>query len=150
MGREIALLDGKPRSADAAAIEATTLLVVERRQFLPFLAANQGLTLRLLAVLCERVRRTSVALEEIALFDLPARLARVLVKLANDYGRPTTNGIRIDFKLSQRDLSTLVASSRESINKQLRTWRDGHVVEMDGGYITLREPDELKRLVGMK
>ncbi|MGE0415946.1 MAG: Crp/Fnr family transcriptional regulator [Acetobacteraceae bacterium] len=145
---EIALLDGKPRSADAAATEETTLLVLERRVFLPFLSENQDLVLRLLAVLCDRLRKTSVALEEIALFDLPARLARVLLKLADDYGRASDNGgTRIDFKLSQRDLSNLVASTRESVNKQLRAWRDTNVVDLDGGYIVLLRPERLARLI---
>ena len=60
---EIALLDGKPRSADCSAIEETVLLVLERRNFLPFLRRNEDLYLRLLAVLCEKLRRTSMALE---------------------------------------------------------------------------------------
>jgi CRP-like cAMP-binding protein len=144
---EIALLDGKPRSADAQATEETNLLVLERRVFLPFLAGNQDLVLRLLAVLCDRLRKTSVALEEIALFDLPARLARVLLKLSDDYGRATERGTRIDFKLSQRDLSNLVASTRESVNKQLRAWRDTNVVDLEGGYIVLLRPDRLVRLI---
>jgi CRP-like cAMP-binding protein len=145
---EIALLDAKPRSADATAIEQTTLLVVERRQFLPFLRQNDDLYLRLLAVLCDRLRRTSLALEGIALFDLPARLARLLLKLAEDYGRPCAGGTRVDMKLSQRDLSTLVASSRESVNKQLRIWRDEGVVSLDAGYLVLRRPAALQELVG--
>jgi CRP-like cAMP-binding protein len=145
---EIALLDGKPRSADATAIEETTLLVVERRQFLPFLRQNDDLYLRLLAVLCDRLRRTSLALEGLALFDLPARLARLLLKLAEDYGRTCADGTRIDMKLSQRDLSTLVAASRESVNKQLRIWREDGVVTTDGGYLVLRRPAELQALVG--
>ncbi len=144
---EIALLDGKPRSADASATEETNLLVLERRHFQPFLTANQDLTLRLLAVLCDRLRRTSVALEEIALFDLPARLARVLLQLANDYGRTTPAGTRIDFKLSQRDLSNLVASTRESVNKQLRIWRDANVVDLDGGYVVILRADRLRALI---
>lgn len=144
---EIALLDGKPRSADAAATEDTTLLVLERRVFQPFLRDNQDLTLRMLAVLCERLRKTSVALEEIALFDLPARLARVLLKLGDDYGRSVGTGVRIDFKLSQRDLSNLVAATRESVNKQLRAWRDSNVVDIDAGYIILLQPTRLARLV---
>lgn len=144
---EIALLDGKPRSADAAATEDTTLLVLERRAFQPFLRDNQDLTLRLLAVLCDRLRKTSVALEEIALFDLPARLARVLLKLGDDYGRSVGTGVRIDFKLSQRDLSNLVAATRESVNKQLRAWRDSNVVDIDAGYIILLQPTRLERLV---
>ncbi len=144
---EIALLDGKQRSADASALEDTLLLVVERRHFLPFLRRNDDLYLRLLAVLCDRLRRTSMALEELALFDLPARLARVLLKMAEDYGRPAVGGVRIDMKLSQRDLSTLVASTRESVNKQMQSWRKGGVVDMDSGYIVLRRSAELRMLV---
>jgi CRP/FNR family transcriptional regulator, cyclic AMP receptor protein len=145
---EIALLDGKPRSADVTAAEDTLLLVVERRHFLPFLWKNEDLYLRLLVVLCERLRRTSLALEELALFELPARLARLLLKLADDYGRPCPDGVRIELKLSQRDLANQVASSRETVNKQLRVWRDDGVVSTQGGYITIRRMDELKRLVG--
>jgi CRP-like cAMP-binding protein len=74
-------------------------------------------------------------------------LARVLLKLANDYGRPGATGTRIDLKLSQRDLSNLVASSRESVNKQLRAWRETSVVDIEDGLIVLRRPLELKRLI---
>ena len=88
------------------------MLVVERRiHFLPFLRQNEDLFLRLLSVLCSRLRRTSMALEEIALFDLPVRLARVLLKLAEDYGRASPGGTQMDLKLSQRDLSNLVAAT---------------------------------------
>lgn len=145
---EIALLDGKPRSADATALEDSVLLVIERRHFMPFLLRHDDLVERLLVVLCDRLRRTSLALEEIALFDLPARLARLLVKLAADYGRPVDDGTRIDLKLSQRDLSTLVASTRESVNKQLRLWiRDGLLVQQDG-YLVLRDAAALQVLAG--
>ena len=149
---EIALLDGKPRSADAVALEDTTLMVVERRHFLPFLLRNEGMVQRLLTVLCDRLRRTSLALEEIALFDLPARLAHVLAKLAEDYGRPIPRenggGIRIDLKLSQRDLSTLVASSRESVNKQLRIWRASGAIDQRDGHLVVLKPQVLEALCG--
>ena len=144
---EIALLDGQPRSADASAIEDTTLLVVERRHFLPFLTSNQSLASRLLAVLCEKLRSTSLALEQIALFDLEARLARLILKLAADYGRPSAAGTRIEMKLSQRDISNLVAASRESVNKQLGVWRDSGVLAIDGGRIVVRRSADLQALV---
>lgn len=146
---EIALLDGKPRSADASALEDTVLMVVERRQFLPFLLRNETLLERLLVVLCDRLRRTSLALEEIALFDLTARLARLIVKLSQDYGRLQSDGaVRIDLKLSQRDLATLVASSRESVNKQLRGWREQGLVEQTAGYLVVKNTPALVRLFG--
>ena len=144
---EIALLDGQPRSADASAIEDTVLLVVERRNFLPFLTNNQQLASRLLAVLCEKLRSTSLALEQIALFDLEARLARLILKLAADYGRPSADGTRIEMKLSQRDISNLVASSRESVNKQLAIWRDSGVLAIEDGRIIVRRSEDLEALV---
>ena len=143
---EIALLDGKPRSAGAVAAEDTTMMVIERRVFLPFLIRHEGLVERMLVVLCDRLRKTSSALEEIALFDLSARLARLLVKLATDYGRTVPQGVRIDLKLSQRDLSNLVASSRESVNKQLRIWRDAEIMDIDGGHMVLRDLEAFRRL----
>ena len=146
---EIALLDGKPRSADVIAIEDTTVMVVERRNFLPFVMRNQTMVERLLVVLCDRLRRTSLALEELALFDLPARLARLLLKLAADYGRtiPGEDGTRIDIKLSQRDMSTLVAASRESVNKQLRVWRESGLIDMLDGRLIVRKPKALQALI---
>lgn len=143
---EISLLDGKPRSADAVAAEDTTMMVIQRADFLPFLVRHEGLVERMLIVLCDRLRKTSIALEEIALFDLPARLARLLVKLAGDYGTPAGTGIRISLKLSQRDLSALVASSRESVNKQLRIWRETGLVDMAAGHIVLADPEALRSL----
>jgi CRP/FNR family cyclic AMP-dependent transcriptional regulator len=146
---EIALLDGRPRSADASAIEDCDLLVIERRLFLPYLLANQDLMLRMLAVLCQRLRQTSEALGEMVMLDLPGRLARLLMRLADDHGSTTPAGLRIEFKLSQRDIGTRVASSRESVNKQLQAWRDAGLITLDHGYITLREPERLRMLCGM-
>jgi CRP-like cAMP-binding protein len=143
---EIALLDGKPRSAAAVAAEDTAMMVIERQVFLPFLLRHEGLVERMLIVLCDRLRRTSTALEEIALFDLQARLARLLVKLSLDYGRPVPAGIRIDLKLSQRDLSNLVASSRESVNKQLKIWRDAGILDIEAGHLILRDQAAFRTL----
>ena len=149
---EIALLDGKPRSADVVALEDTTVMIIERNTFLPFIMRNERMMERLLVVLCDRLRRTSLALEEIALFDLPARLGRLILKLAADYGRPLPaggphgEGTRIDIKMSQRDISTLVASSRESVNKQLRVWRDAGTVDLIDGHLVIRNPKALQAL----
>jgi CRP/FNR family cyclic AMP-dependent transcriptional regulator len=143
---EIALLDGKPRSAGATAIEDCTLLVIERRHFLPFMLANEDVILRMLAVLCQRLRQTSDALGDMVMLDLPGRLARLLVRLADDHGRVTPQGIRIEFKLSQRDIGTRVASSRESVNKQLHQWLDAGWLSLDQGYITLRDPEQFREL----
>lgn len=78
---EMAILDNKPRSADATALEPCELLVLHQRDFIPFLERNPAVAIRLLAMVCERLRRTSELLEDRTLHHLPGRLARALLEL---------------------------------------------------------------------
>jgi len=130
---EMSLLDGEPTSADVTAQEDCVLLVIERSQFLALLRANSGLCLHLMTLLTRRLRRANAVLEDMALLDLPARLGRLLARLANDYGVPVRSGTRIEVKLSQKDLSTLVGASREKVNRQIRQWEDDGVLAKDSG-----------------
>jgi CRP-like cAMP-binding protein len=143
---EMSLLDGEPCSADASAQEDCVLLVIERGAFLRMLRANADLCLRLLAILTGRLRRSNAALEDIALLDLPTRLGRLLLRLARDYGVPEGGGTRIEVKLSQKDLSTLVGSSREKVNKQLRQWEEERVLGKNGARIVILQAAALGAL----
>ncbi len=142
---EMSLLDGEECSADASAIEDCVLLFIDRVQFFRLLRASSDMCLRLLSVITRRLRRSNAALEDMALLDLPARLGRLLLRLSQDYGAATAVGTRIEVKLSQKDLSTLVGGSREKVNRQLREWEDEGVIGKDAGRIVVRKPDLLAR-----
>ena len=143
---EIAVLDGRPRTADAVALEETDLLVLGRAQLLPFLAGDPEMLARLLAVLCQRMRHTSELLEDALLREAPSRLARWLLRLAGAFGRPEPGGVRIALKLSQQQIGSLVGASRESVNRHLNEWqRAGHLA-MEAGSIVLRDPRLLERI----
>lgn len=143
---EVALLDGKERTADAIALTACELLVLERRDFLPFLRSNPDVCIRMLGILCERLRRTSEQVEDILFLDLSGRLARALVRLAQTHGERGTDGIRIALPLSQRQFGEMVGLSRESINKQLNAWQREGLIALDKGRITIRGMQALERL----
>jgi CRP-like cAMP-binding protein len=144
---EIAVLDGRPRTATAIALEETDLLVLERTQLLPYLTGNPEVLARLLTVLCQRLRQTSEHLEDAMLREAPSRLARGLLRLAETFGRPwPEGGLKLNIRLSQQQIGSLVGASRESVNKHLNDWqRAGHLM-MDGGCIVLRDPALLERI----
>ena len=146
---EIALLDGKSRTAEAVAIEETSLLVLERRDFLPFLADRPAACLHLLSVLCARLRQTSQQLEDALFLDLQPRLARCLVRLAERFGKTVGTGIQIDVRLSQQELAAFVGMTRESVNKQLSIWRRDGVVGFSAGTVTIHDLAELRSLSGI-
>ena len=143
---EIALLDGQPRSADAVAIENTELLILERNRLMPFLNANPEIATRLIEVLCQRLRRTSEALEDALLRDAPSRVARGLLRLAATFGKQEAAGLRLDIKLSQQQLGNLIGISRESINKCLMEWSRSGYLTVDHGVITIRDRELLEDL----
>jgi len=141
---EVALLDAKPRSGTVVALEASEVLGLHRRNFLPFLEAHPRVAIRLAEVLAARLRRLSEHVEDALFLSLPSRLAKKLLALARAYGQPAESGVRIDLKLRQQALAELVGASRESVNKQLRAWaRDGWL-RLEGGYVTLLEPERLR------
>ncbi|MEL6961308.1 MAG: Crp/Fnr family transcriptional regulator [Pseudomonadota bacterium] len=141
---EIALLDGKDRSADATAMGKTELLILDRRDFLPFLEKNPKSAVKLIEVLCSRLRRTSEMVESIAFLDFAARLARLLVQMAEHYGKETEAGLLIDIRISQADLGNLIASTRESVNRQLSAWTQDSVIAVEQGKITILDQETLE------
>jgi CRP/FNR family transcriptional regulator, cyclic AMP receptor protein len=140
---EIAFLDGGPRSADAVMIESGELMVIERRDFLPLLQDYPELALRLLEVLCGRLRRTSQQVEDIVFLGLEPRLAKALLHLYDHSSFKASQ----NFKVTQRDISQLIGASRESVNKQLRSWERRKWLKLKRGGLVILAPDVLRRLV---
>src|SRR5688572_12598838 len=84
---ELALLDGRPRSATISALEETVTHVLERSTFLDFLRAHPEASLDLCRALAELIRRLTEQVEDLAMLDVPRRLERKLLELADDYGK---------------------------------------------------------------
>ena len=142
---EMALLDGEPRSATVTTKEKCVFLLLWRRDFLPFLEHNPRITLKLLAALSRKLRATNEVVGGLSFLNLPARLARILMNLGQQYGKLTAEGIVIGIKLSQEELGNLVGVSRESVNRQIRVWMEGGVLEYTHGTIILKNSDVLFR-----
>jgi CRP/FNR family cyclic AMP-dependent transcriptional regulator len=140
---EMALLDGGDRSADVLAAEDAVLMTIQRGDFLPLLENSAGLCLRLMQLLCTRLRETNRSVEEIATLSLSARLGRLLLRLARSYGSPMGHELRLDLRLSQKDLATLVGASREKVNRQLRLWQENGTLVFEHGYIRICRPAAL-------
>ena len=132
---EIALLDGRERTADAAALEPCDLFVLQRRDFLSFLDRNPRIAIRLMEILCERLRWMSMRMEEATLLPVEARLARRLIMLAEDYGA--------EIEASQEELGQFVGAARESVNRQLRAWQVEGFVKLARSRVTVLAPERL-------
>jgi CRP/FNR family transcriptional regulator, cyclic AMP receptor protein len=144
---EMAIVDNKPRSADATALEACEVLVLHQRDFLPFLERNPAVAVRLIAMISERLRRTSELLEDRMLRNLPGRLAKALLNLGHRGDAPCPPGTRIPLTVRQRVLASMLGTTRESLNKLLRAWQKEGLIRLERSSVVLERPDELARLM---
>jgi CRP/FNR family transcriptional regulator, cyclic AMP receptor protein len=144
---EIALLDGKERTADATAMTDCELLIVPRRSLLALLERRPDLCIDLLIVLCERLRRTNEQVEDLAFLDLEARIAKVLIRLAEENDRGQSATAPVGVKISQRALGELVGGSRESVNKHLQDWKRSGIIAIEKGSIVIHDIEALAALL---
>jgi len=141
---EIAALDGRERTADAVAIADSELFVIERRDFLPLINAHPELAIRLLEILCKRLRKTSVQVEDVIFFSVQIRLAKALLYL---YRRNPTDAPDENIQITQQDLSQMIGASRESTNRELQLWQKQKWLRLKRGGILLFKPNELEHLI---
>jgi CRP-like cAMP-binding protein len=115
---EIAVLDGRPRSAEAVALTAAVCLALDRRDFQRLRAGRPAITEAVIAFLCRRLRDVSDKLETIALYPLETRVARFLAAALR--GREEGRGrLALELQFSQGELALLLGASRQKINAAL-------------------------------
>jgi CRP-like cAMP-binding protein len=141
---EIALLDGQPRTADATANSNCEIFTIDRREFIPFVRSQPTVAMKLIELLCGRLRWTSDQVEQIILQDLPGRLASALLGLTEK--RKLENTSRT-IAITQQEISEMVGMTRESINKQLRAWAARDWLRLEHGAIVVLKADPLRELV---
>jgi CRP/FNR family transcriptional regulator, cyclic AMP receptor protein len=123
---DIALFDGLPRTHDADAHGATTLLCVRKPDFKDLLAQHVELYDALLRLNCRRLRLMFDQFEDLNTRPLRSRLAKQLLLLARSYGKVQGNEVRIGLALAQEDLAQLLGASRQRVNQELKGFeRDG-------------------------
>jgi CRP/FNR family cyclic AMP-dependent transcriptional regulator len=139
---ELALLDGGPRSASAEAVERSTLLVVTRDQLLGLLRSDEQVAEALLHLLGTIVRRTTRQLTDLVFLNLPGRVARQLLLLAEDGDGPGTTTRQV----TQGELATMVGGARQTVNQVLKSLEARGYIRAAGRVFELLDRDRLQRL----
>ena len=142
---ELTLFDPGPRSTTATAVATTELLALEHNQLMGFINSHPTLAKDMLRALAVRLRRTNIALADLVFSDVPGRVAKALLDLAERFGAPTEDGIHVPHDLTQEELAQLVGASRETINKSLAEFVSRGWIRLEGRAVTLIDVERLKR-----
>jgi CRP/FNR family cyclic AMP-dependent transcriptional regulator len=144
---EIAILDGLPRSADAVALEKVECYTLQRSDFHNAIMKNPKIAIQIIEVLTRRLRSTDQMVEDLIFLDVYGRVAKKLLELADTHGTKVDDGTRIDVRLTQQEIASMVGASRESVNKVMGYFTDKNFISADKHKITLHRISELERRI---
>jgi CRP/FNR family transcriptional regulator len=141
---DMAILDGRPRSASIDTRTDVVTHVLDHDEFQRHLRATPELATAVIEFLSIRLRHVMEYAETLASFDIPGRLARQLLDLADRYGRKVEgDGVEIGLDLTQTELARMVGATRERVNRALASFRAQGLIDVRGKRITILNPKGL-------
>jgi CRP/FNR family cyclic AMP-dependent transcriptional regulator len=139
---EDALLD-EPSPVDAHVVGWAEVVAIPVEHLLHVLGRDPWAAEQILRLVATRLHRTSRALEEALTCDVPGRLSRRLLDLADAHGAHTPDGVVIRVPLTQDELARMVGAARETVNRSLGRLSARGLVSARSGTVLIRDPDAL-------
>lgn len=142
---ELSLFDPGPRTATATAVTDTIVIGLGHSDLRPWLTGRPEVAEALLQSLAQRLRRTNEALADLVFSDVPGRVAKQLLELADKFGQPGSDGVLVHHDLTQEELAQLVGASRETVNKALADFTQRGWIEVDQRQVLIVDMERLAR-----
>jgi CRP-like cAMP-binding protein len=137
---ELALIDDQPRSAHVIAMEDANLLILRREDFRRRVEANPSVAWALLTELSRRLRRADVKIGGLVLLDVPGRIARLLLDLADEAGSDA-----IEKPLTHQTIAQMIGASRETVSRAMKEFQDAGLITVERRKIAVGDREALEK-----
>ena len=117
---EISLLDGKTRSANAIALERTSLMILKRNDFLKLIEEIPQISISLLSELAKRIRKTDEQVENLAFSDAEKRIGISILSISEQIGVIKNGLVKIPKLPFHQDIANMAGTSRETVSRMLK------------------------------
>ncbi|MCV7065712.1 cAMP-activated global transcriptional regulator CRP [Mycolicibacterium houstonense] len=142
---ELAIFDPGPRTSTVTALTEVKAVTMSRSVLRSWIADRPEIAEQLLRVLARRLRRTNDNLSDLIFTDVPGRVAKQLLYLAQRFGSRDGTALRVDHELTQEEIAQLVGSSRETVNKALSDFAQRGWIRVQGRSILIDNPERLAK-----
>jgi len=142
---EFSALDREPRSAPVTALEPVSALVIPVADFEAFLQAHGRVAFLLIRTVIGRIRDADRKRIEFGAHDTIGRVAARLVEMAERFGQPTADGLKIALPFSQDELAGWIGASREAVSKALGVLRAAGTIRTSRMSVVVRDLPDLRR-----
>ncbi len=142
---ELSIFDPGPRTSTATTVTELRAVTMDRAALHEWIGKRPEIADQLLRVIARRLRRTNNMLADLIFTDVPGRVAKALLQLAQRFGSQEAGMLRVTHDLTQEEIAQLVGASRETVNKALADFAHRGWLRLEGKSVLIQEPDRLAR-----
>lgn len=142
---ELSIFDPGPRTSSAVCVTEVSVQSMNREALKRWIAERPEISDQLLRVLARRLRRTNNNLADLIFTDVPGRVAKALLQLAQRFGTQEGGNIRVTHDLTQEEIAQLVGASRETVNKALAEFAHRGWLRLEGKSVIISDTERLAR-----
>lgn len=135
------------QSVYGQAVEQSVVYVISRDDFERLLHAHPQLGVNALRLMAARLRIACDAVTDKTTQRTPARLARILLRLAKHWGEPSGSEIRFRVRITHQELANMMGASRQTVNRELNDFVDRGLIRFDGRTIVVLKSAALASVV---
>jgi CRP/FNR family transcriptional regulator, cyclic AMP receptor protein len=142
---ELSLFDPRPRTSSASAITDATLAGLAHGALIAWLGDHPDVSIHMLRALARRLRRANDVVADLVFTDVPGRVAKNLLDLADRFGEQERDGLHVHHDLTQEELAQLVGASRETVNKALADFAARGWLQISARSVLILDSERLRR-----
>ncbi|MGH3754281.1 MAG: Crp/Fnr family transcriptional regulator [Pseudonocardiaceae bacterium] len=142
---ELSIFDPGPRTSTATTVTEVKAVSMDRAALRDWIAKRPEIAEQLLRVIARRLRRTNNMLADLIFTDVPGRVAKALLSLAQRFGSQEAGLLRVTHDLTQEEIAQLVGASRETVNKALADFAHRGWLRLEGKSVLILEPERMAR-----
>ena len=147
---EMALAGEVKRSLVAEALDEVELCIVTKSDLMKFVEKNPNFQLKINKIIGMRFIEIKNRLDDLLFKDVRTRLARLILRLGEEFGEERSDGILINIRLTHQDLADLIGSTRETTSTTLIDFETNGWIGKVGRNLTLLNPAALREIAAAR
>ena len=129
--------------ATAIAVVESLTLVWPDSQWEAFIARNPAIASAAMQTVGQRLQEAHTRIRELSTEEVERRIAHAVLRLVNQAGRKTDDGIEIDFPVTREDIAEMTGTTLHTVSRVMSGWQQAGLVISGRRRVTVCDPHRL-------
>lgn len=144
----LSVIKGGTSGAYAETLDDSYICTIQQKDLSAIIKNMPELAISLIEKINQRLKEAEDRIADLVFRDVPGRIASILLKLSEQFGKKDVKGTQISIKLTHQELADMAGASRETVTTILNEFKEDGLVSIDEKYIIITDEKALKQWAG--